>query len=412
MKICLITEYFYPDNTGGTPTGLSELSRYFKDNYPDIELDVITSSNMYRLSPEKLAPFEDWDGVRIHRVGCPRSNRPSTALRILAGLCFTFAARKKLMKMGPHDLVFVGTNPPSAPIAALAYKRRSGTPYVYLIHDFYPDLAVALGAVSKTSYPARLARKHQKRWLGSADMVAVLGRCMKTNLETAYGIPGEQIEVITNWADPQQIYPMPKTSRFREKHHLSGFIALYAGNLGPFQGLDVILDAAKIAKEKNSDATFLLVGKGTRWDEIAERIEREGLTNVRLLPAVGADEYPDLLASADVCLVPLAPGIDGLAVPSKFYTILAAGRPTVAILDPNSEISRAVVESDCGMQVNQGDPASLADAVVKLRNDSDLAEQMGQNARKALEENYTIKHIADRFHNLFGRVIASRGAAK
>ena len=125
---------------------------------------------------------------------------------------------------------------------------------------------------------------------------------------------------------------------------------------------------------------------------------------------MGADEYPDLLASA--VLIPLAPGIDGLAVPARSTPSSPQAGPRVAILDPSSEISRAVVESECGMQVNQGDPASLAEAVIKLRDDPALAEQMGANAWDALEQNYTIKHIADRFHDLFGRVIASRGAAK
>ncbi len=400
MKICLITEYFYPENTGGSPTVLSDLMRHLKDNY-DIEIDVITSQNLYRMAQKKLAPFENWDGIRIFRVNSPRSNRPSSVMRIAAGLTFAIAASWKLKSLDNYDVVFVNTNPPAAPIAALAHLNRTRTPYIYLIHDLYPDLPIALGLLSEQSARARIARSFQRNWLHKAQEIIVQGRCTRNHLASVYGVPLEKIEVIPHWGDPENIYPMPKSSEFRKNNNLDGFVALYAGNFGPFQGLDVIMEAAQIIGQKRDDITFAIVGEGVRKDELTERIARENISNLKLFPAVDSQNYPDLLASADVSLVPLAAGVHGLAVPSKFYTVLASGRPTIAILDSESEISRVVNESGCGLQVDQDDPQGLAKAIIKLRESTEILETMGETARRVLEEKYTIGCIARKYYEAF-----------
>ena len=112
MRICSITEYFYPDATGGTPAVLSELTRYLLDTYLDLHIDVITSCNSYRSAKVRCERFQEWNGINIYRVKCPRSNRPSTALRLLTGVLFPVAGldytKEKIW----------GTNPPSAPVEA------------------------------------------------------------------------------------------------------------------------------------------------------------------------------------------------------------------------------------------------------------------------------------------------------
>src|SRR5689334_23017826 len=119
MKVCLLTEYYFPDSHGGTPTVLSNLTRYLKDSYPDFQLDVITSTNLYRGESKPLATREEWQGIQISRLRTPRSNRPSTALRVGAGFLFSVGALLRLLAVRRrYDLLFVVTNPPSLPLAA------------------------------------------------------------------------------------------------------------------------------------------------------------------------------------------------------------------------------------------------------------------------------------------------------
>lgn len=229
----------------------------------------------------------------------------------------------------------------------------------------------------------------------------VLGRCMRSHLEGNYGIRPEQIEVISNWADPDEIRPLSKETRFRSKHNIQGFVVLYSGNLGYSHGIRDIIEAARLVNQTHPDVTFVLVGAGAQKDEIASKIKELGMPAIRLFPPVDFDEYPDLLASADVCLVSLGEGTDGLAVPCKFYSYLASGRPVIGVLSEGSEVARVLGECECGIQVSPGSARKLADAVIEVRNSPDSALVMGENARRALEEKYTLQHISELYYRVF-----------
>ncbi len=398
MKICLVTEYFYPEDGGGTPTVLSQLMRYLKDHYADLEIDVLTSNNLYRRAGGKLAAYEDWDGVQITRVNVPRSNQPSTARRLLAGCVFAGAGLVRLFNSRQYDALLVGTNPPAAPMIGQWLSKRFDIPYAYLVHDLYPDIAVAMGALGAESRIARVAHQWQRGWLHDARRVYVLGRCMADHLVQAYALPAERIDVLPSWADADAVPVLPRESRFRARHGLTGFLVLYGGNLGHSQGLGGVLDAAKLTAATHPNVTYVLVGKGEAQEALAARVDTEGLTNVRLFPAVPPAEYPDLLATADVALVSLDPKLAGLAVPSKFYSLLASGRPIVGMVAPDSEIARVLTEFDCGIRVAEGNAQALADAALRLHDTPALAAAMGTRARQALEGHFTLAAIAERYY--------------
>lgn len=404
MRICIITEYFYPDNAGGTPMVLSNLARYLKDQHPDLQIDVITSRNLYRGESAGLPLYEVWDGIKIFRLRTPKSNRPSTALRLAAGLVFTTAVFRKLNRRPRYDLLFIVTNPPTLPLAVQAFSKLRKTPYVYLIHDLYPDLATALHILEPSSRIAKVFQRCQRSWLHAAAVTVVIGRCMRDYLIKQYGLPAEQVQVITNWSDPDQIKPLDKHTNFRMEHNLQGTLVLYAGNFGQYQNFDNILEAARQLRDTHPDLTFAFIGEGARREYIAERVATENLTNVKLFSFVPAAEFADLLASADISLVTLEPGAEGLGVPSKFYNILASGRPTVAIVAPDSEVARTLTESACGVTVAQNNPHELAQTLAELAAAPDKLEVMGRNARRALEEKYTLQQIADQFYATFEKV--------
>lgn len=407
MRICLISEYFYPDNAGGTGAVLSNLARYLQDEYPDLQLDVITSRNLYRGEADSLPLHENWDGINICRLQTPKSNRPSAALRLAAGTLFTAAAFRKLALRPRYDLLFVVTSPPMLPMAVRAFRQRR-TPYVYLIHDLYPNVATALGVLSPESTIGRFFGRLQHGWLHGAHKTVVLGSCMRDYLARHYSLPGEKVEVITNWADDKEILSLPKTTRFRQQHQLTGKIVLYAGNFGKYQNFDNILDAAKLllktpghTQDNAEKITFVFVGDGARKEYLTKRVQEENISNIRLFPFVDRADLSDLLASADVSLVTLEPGMEGLGVPSKFYNILASGRPTVAIVGAQSEVANVLAEADCGLRVEQGEPEELARTLSELLDSPEQMERLGQNARKVFEEKYTLEHVGRQYFQLF-----------
>ena len=404
MKICLISEYFYPDSGGGTGTVLSNLARHLKDAYGDVEIDVVTSRHLYRGGDgRQLERQESWDGIEIYRLDTPRPHASNIKKRLLANCRFSWAALRRLLRRGRYDLVLVSTAPPTVPLTARAFLGLTKTPYAYIVYDLFPDVAVALGVLDGASRPARMLYKAQHGWLHGATKTVVLGRCMAEHLNQTYGLAREKMEVIAVGADAAQVVVSGRETEFRRKNGLTDFVVLWAGNFGHHQNFDAILDAAQALGRAECAITFAFVGDGAKRQYIAERVARDKLGNVRMLPFVPAAEFSDMMASADVSLVALEPGAEGLGVPSKFYNILASGRPTVALVAPGSEVAHVLAENDCGVRVDQ-DGAQLAQVLADLADDPERVREMGANARCALEAKYSMAQVARQFYGVLSEV--------
>jgi colanic acid biosynthesis glycosyl transferase WcaI len=404
-RVCVLAEYFYPDNTGGSGTILSKLMRELRDTYADLEVDVITSNNLFRGEAGSLASREDWDGIRIHRLSTPQPRKNSVKRRLAANLLFTGAAFGHLMKSrARYDVVLVVTAPPTLPLAAKMYATLTRTPYIYLVYDLYLDMAVNMGMVCPDSRAIKALKKIQTGWFRKAAKTVVLGRCMRDHVGRQYGVPAEKMSVIPIPSNADAIVPMDKSTRFRKANDLRDFVVLYAGNFAKYQDFETLLDAAKQLDDRR-DITFVFVGDGNKKEYIQSRIAQDKLTNVRLLPFVPEEELSDMLASADVSLVTLERGVEGLAVPSKFYNIMASGRATVAIVDPASEIAHVINEAHCGLRVEPEDPAALAQAIARLADSPETLKRMGRNARRVCEEKYSLQHVGQQFYDVFHEVV-------
>ncbi len=410
MRICLISEYFYPDSGGGTGTVLSNLTRHLKDAYDDVEIDVITSRHLYRAAPgaeTSLSSRDNWNGIEIERLDTPRPHASNIKKRLLANLRFSWAALRAVIRRKRYDLVLVSTAPPTAPIAAKGLLSLTRTPYAYIVYDLFPDVAVALGVLEKSSRPAQVLYKAQRSWLHSAAKTIVLGRCMADHLVKTYDLPRPKIEVIAVGADASQIEPLSQQTQFRADNDLQDFVVLWAGNFGHHQNFDAILDAAVAlrdsAREGGRKVTFAFVGDGAKREYIASRICNEDISNARMFPFVPVAQFSDMLASADVSLVALEPGAEGLGVPSKFYNILASGRPTVALVAPGSEVAHVLEENNCGVRIDQ-DGTALARVIGELADDPQRVQTMGQNARRACEEKYSMTQVAHQFYEVLNEV--------
>jgi glycosyltransferase involved in cell wall biosynthesis len=401
MRICVVNEFFYPDDAGGTGTVLSGLTRTLRDEFPDVEIDVVTSRHLYRTSNASQPRYEEWGGIRIIRLNTPCSRQASTVRRLAANVAFSVAAMLRLLWGTRYDLILVSTAPPTLAMAAYVVQRLRGTPYNYIIYDLEPDRALAMKILPEQGLLARALKRAQRSWLQSASHVVVLGRCMRDRLVTQYQMRHEDIAIIPIGADPDEVAPMERASRFRTTHDLQGFVALYSGNFGRYHNFDTILDAARALRDVRNDITFVMVGAGAQQAHIARRIQEERLCNVRLYPFVPQHEYSDLLASADVSLVTLEAGIEGICVPSKFYSILASGRPSIAMMGRNTEIAMVIEETDCGVILDQEDTEGLIATLCRLAASPDELERMGRNARRTLIERFTTQDAAEAYYRSF-----------
>jgi colanic acid biosynthesis glycosyl transferase WcaI len=401
LRIGVLCEFFYPDGMGGTGAIISHLARHLQDDLLDVEVEVeaITSRNVYRGQKGRISSFENWHGIKIYRVGTPKSNGLPKSLRVLAGLLFTVAALIKLLSRPRYDVMLVSTQPPMAPWATRALQIVRGTPYVYLIHDLFADLSLSLGLATPQDPCIQVSQKLQRQWLHGAAVVVALGRCMKMHLQKTFELPDEQVQVITNWGMDKPVVSK-ENSEFRRQHGLKGFTVLYGGNFGQFHNFEGILDAALLLRDKRPDITFVFVGDGAKAQAIADRIQKDSLSNVRLCGLVPQEKMNDVLGSADVSLVTLEPGAEGLVVPSKLYGIMSAGCAALAIMQSYAESALTIEEWDCGMRVDNGSAQNLAQVIQDLADDPERVAQMGRNARRAFEEKFTLEKVGREFYHV------------
>jgi colanic acid biosynthesis glycosyl transferase WcaI len=327
-----------------------------------------------------LPSRETRNGVRIVRArGTTFSPRQFTG-RALNYVTYFVTALWCAIRMPRQDVAIALTDPPIIGLAALASRPRRGM--VFYCQDIFPEVAGLLQDFHSPAINAVLERLN--RFLVSrATRIITLGDTMTSRLVHGKGAAPAKITVIHNWADTSAIVPSPKQNAFAVSHGLdTKFVMLHAGNIGLSQNLDVVIDAAGLLTSR-PDILVLFIGDGNRRAALEAEVARRRLTNVRFLPFQPRDQLRWTYASSDVCLVSLKPGLAGYIVPSKLYPILAAGRPYIAAVEPLTEVAALTERHRCGVVIEPGDAAQLADAIARLADQRADREAMGVRARMA-----------------------------
>lgn len=266
--------------------------------------------------------------------------------------------------------------------AALALARSCGARTWLHVQDFELDAAFSLGLLASPRVRRGLEGV-ERRLLGRFDRVSTISARMRGRL-VAKGVPEARTVLFPNWADLEAIRPLNHESPLRKELDIppTACVALYAGNMGEKQGLDVLVAAARHLAGR-PDVLLLLCGDGAAAPRLARAAE--GLANVRFLPLQPPERLGDLLGAADLHLLPQRAGAADLVMPSKLTGMLASGRPTVATAAPGTEVFEVV--RGCGVVVPPERPEALADAIRDLADAPARREELGRAARRYAERN-------------------------
>jgi len=386
-KVIFVNRYFYPDHSA-TSQLLSDLA-FGLDAGGSYQIHVVTSRQRYDDPMAQLPAFEEVKGVHVHRVWTSRFGRRHLPGRALDYLSFYLTAFLKLLQLTDAGSVVVAkTDPPLVSVmAAMAVKLRSAR-LVNWIQDLFPEVAGALG-VRLAGGPAF----HLLRWLrnlsvrGASKNVAI-GQSMRDRI-VAEGAPSGSVEIIHNWADGRQICPIDTADNaLRKEWGLAGkFVIGYSGNLGRAHEHQPILEAATRLQNR-SEIAFLIIGGGINRDGFQDEVQARALTNVIFKPYQARERLAESLSVADVHLISLRPTLEGLIVPSKFYGIAAAARPSIFIGSSNGEIARLIRLHDCGTVMVEDQPATLADQILWYCDHPAERQRQGTNALTAFKEHY------------------------
>jgi glycosyltransferase involved in cell wall biosynthesis len=217
--------------------------------------------------------------------------------------------------------------------------------------------------------------------LRHATRVIVLGEDMRERI-LQKGVAPDRVTVIRDGAQLPESLAAQSNPIAQEIRCGFPFVAIHAGNLGFYGAWDTLLRAMKLLEEDDSGLVF--VGEGANRDRL-QQAARES-TNVRLLPFRPAAEIPYVMAAGDVHIVTVKRGLEGVVVPSKLFSILAAGRPVLAVAPEECDAVRIVRSAQCGLAADPDDPVAVAAALRKLRSDPALLEDMGRRARETAKK--------------------------
>jgi len=401
-----IVNLFYPPDVAASGTFAASLAEHRASIGDDVT--VICGTGSY-IGPAADAPAttpRSASGPRVIRSWTPSFGKTTTVRRLGDYLSFLVGATARLLAMPRQDVVIAMTSPPFAQVAAIAHRViHPRTRVVFWCHDVYPDAAEEYGPIRPEGMLSRVLRAVQRWSFRRTDHVVALDDAMLGRLRSEYGRGGHPAgSVVPNW-EPLALFPAdaePASWPGYDAPGLAGNVVLYLGNLGYGHPVGTIADAAAELAE-DGDVSFLFVGGGVRYPELAEEVRRRGLRNVVLHDYVPKSVTPSVLAGALAILISLDDASLGIMSPCKLHGGLAMGRPVIYVGPPGTNVDEAIATYGCGFSLRQGDAAGLADAVRRLRDDPDLHEEQSRNARKAFEEAYCDARTLPRFDALLDR---------
>jgi len=375
MRILVFNQY-YPPDTSATAKMAALMAEHLAGRH---EVTVVAGRPSYdptEYYPWALLRRDVQNGVTIERVGSTAYPRHEMKRRVANYLSYLALAVPRAIALR-SDLVLAMTDPPIAGIAGGFVAQVTSRPFVYNIQDLYPDMAVGGDIVRAGKWVERWEKLH-RRALRQAARVIVLGDDMR-NRVLAKGISPERVAIVRSGATFPSSMPEKYDPVVEELRCGLRFVAVHAGNLGFYGAWNTLVEAAKIIR--NEDSGFVFVGDGA--NRAAIESFAEGLPNVRFLPFRPVEQIPHVMMAGDVHVVTVKRGLEGVVVPSKLYSILAAGRPVLAVAPPECDAARIVTEAGCGIAADPDDPAAVAQAIRTLRDDPSRLAEMGVRAREA-----------------------------
>ncbi|MGI8773637.1 MAG: glycosyltransferase family 4 protein [Actinomycetota bacterium] len=403
MKLVVLTPHFAPDSA---PTGVVVTRIVEELAARGHRIEVLTSLPWYRGHSVqegfggKLVRREDtpWgEIVRIHPF--PTEDKRDILRRAAGFVGFSALAAVIGSKGDPVDGVLAVSPPLTLGLDGWAIARARKARFVFNVQDVYPDVAIDLGVLKSRSVIAA-ARRIERFCYARADAVTVLSDDLKDNLAAKVDDP-HKIEVIPNFVDTQAIRPVPKENAYRKEHGLEGKrVVMYAGNLGFSQPVELLIEAA--ATLRDEDVAVVINGNGAKRRELEDKAR--GLDNVTFVDSQPIARLPEVLGAADIQTVILRKGLGASSVPSKTYSILAAGRPLVASVDLGSEVARVLDRSAAGVAVRPESAAELTKAIRGLLENPAEMESMGAAGRRFIEDWASPAAVAEAYEQLFNRL--------
>ena len=389
---------YFPDEQG-TAYYITKLAEGLAKDYAVTVLcgyPTVTARGSQVLANETL------NGVSIERCRGTTFNKDNLLLRLANLSTLSVRVFFRLFRvLRGNDVVIVVNGPHPLPYLTkvVCFFRRAKC--ILRLDDVYPEALVATGVLAENSMAAHFLGSLNTMLYRGVDRLVVLGRDMQALAEKRTRNGANHIRIIHNWGDVDTVSPKSKATNplLNELGLQDRFVVSCAGNMGRAQAIGVMFDAITQMRTNNA-IHFLFVGSGAKRPWMEKQIQERNLANVTLLDQRPRSDQENFLNACDIAMASLMPGMSGAGVPSRMYNIMAAGKPIIAIAEPDSELSLVVQEEQIGWVVAPDDSKKLAEIILEACRDRKALTQMGERARVAAELKYSRSRIIQGYRDL------------
>ncbi len=380
MKILYLHQYFTTPNAGGGIRSYMIAKKLLARNHSVV---MITQSPNY-----KTPTVVDVEGIEVHYLPGNYDNKMNKLSKVRSFVSFMFAAIKEGRKVKDVDIVYATSTPLTIGFPAMVLRSLCRYPYIFEVRDLWPEFPIQIGAI-RNPIIIKLLRWFEKTIYLRAEHIVALSPGMQEGVIKT-GIASDKVTMIPNMSKPDVFYPRPVTDAEQIQWHLdpTKFHVVHFGAIAVANGLEYIIEAAKILKEKgNNTIDFIFLGKGAVQQKLEQMCATYGLSNVHFLGAFSTKETSAIVNCCQVSITTFRNlPILWTNSPNKLFDSLSAGKPCV--VNSPGWTKQMVEEKECGFYVDNDDPGDLAEKLLYYMEHRDLLQQMGENARRLSIEVY------------------------
>ena len=403
--ILFLCQYFYPEYVSSATLPFDTALALNREGFTVGALCGYPKE--YNMADE--VPLKEvYEGIKIRRLKYLQLKRSNFIGRIINYFSFTLMVALHVFELRKYKCVIIYSNPPILPLIATIGKKLFNTKVVFVSYDIYPEMAITTDTISEDSIISKVMNKVNKTVFKNVDKVVALSNEMKRYLLVNRSWLSEKhIQIIPNWYEDNGLANIQKTlnnKQFNSIKRDGNLVVSYFGNMGIAQDLDTIVKAIKELKDDNK-VQFIFAGHGNKMDSLRDIVNKEDLKNVTIFDFLHGQDFQDALNISGCFLVSLAKGLTGLAVPSKTYSYMMAGKPVIAIIGEDSDIARDLKDNDAGYSMQVGESDKLVNAINELKDNEYKRKRMGQNCRNVFLEKYTKEHCTQQYVNMMKKIL-------
>jgi glycosyltransferase involved in cell wall biosynthesis len=393
-RVLYVSQYFVSaDQPGGVRHW--QHTRALADAGHDVSVVTSYVQHKEREVPEeyrgKRVVREESDGLTIYRTYATPGYGRDLRSRLANYTTFASWSMVAMMRATRPDVVVASSPPLPAAAAAAAVAKGRRVPFVLEVRDLWPDSAVAMGMLQDGPTVQAAARLEAALYAQATRIIALTEGIRDGVL--AKGVSPGKVRLVTNGIDLDIVDEAPMVPVDLPP---DPFVAMYVGAHGTYSSLGTVLDAAELLLSDPA-ILFVLVGGGDQKEALLEDAAARGLHNVRFVDPIPKREVPSWLARADACILPYQDReLFAGALPNKTFDYLASGAPLV-VAAPRGELTRLVLDGECGVVVPPEDPGAMANAIAALAADRARAQALGANGARLVRSDYDRAALAARF---------------